>query len=115
MEKKERNKWTQKFRELGIKHALSSKASAGKLVFIEELVVNSGKTKDFVSKFKKFGWKSLLVIDGDQAAKDLSRYTGRLSDKDVLSVQGVNVYDILKRDQLVITSSALKTLEERLK
>ena len=59
--------------------------------------------------------KSLLIIDGDVGAKDLSRYTGRLCDKDVLSVQGVNVYDILKRDQLVITSSALKTLEERLK
>ena len=57
----------------------------------------------------------MLIIDGDQGAKDLSRYTGRLCDKDVLSVQGVNVYDILKRDQLVITSSALKTLEERLK
>ena len=109
------HKLNKKFRELGIKHALSSKASAGKLLFIEEFAVKSGKTKDFVSMFQKFGWKSLLIIDGDEGAKDLSRYTGRLCDKDVLSVQGVNVYDILKHDQLVITSSALKSLEERLK
>ena len=58
---------------------------------------------------------NITFIDGDKGAKDLSRYTGRLCDKDVLSVQGVNVYDILKRDQLVITLSALKSLEERLK
>ena len=76
---------------------------------------HTGFYYQFVLKFQKLGWKSFLIIDADQAAKDLSRYTGRLCDKDVLSVQGVNVYDILKRDQLVITSSALKTLEERLK
>ena len=109
------HKLNKKFRELGIRHALSSKAISGKLVFVEEIVVKSGKTKDFVAKFDKFGWKSFLIIDGNEEAKALARYTGRLCDKDVLSVQGVNVYDILNRDRLVITSSALKILEERLK
>jgi large subunit ribosomal protein L4 len=109
------HKLNKKFRELGLRHALSSKAISGKLLFVDSIDVKSGKTRDFVAKFSGFGWKSVLIIDGNDEAKALSRYTGRLYDKDVLSVHGANVYDILKSEQLVITSSALKTLEERLK
>ena len=104
-----------KFRRLGIKHALSSKISSGKVVFIEELKSNFEKTKDLVKIFDKYGWSNLLVIDDQENAKDLSKFTKRLSNRDVLSVNGINVYDILRREQLVITSAALKQLEDRLK
>ena len=104
-----------KFRRLGIKHALSSKISSGKVVFIEELKPNFEKTKDLVKIFDKYGWSNLLVIDDQENAKDLSKFTKRLSKRDVLSVNGINVYDILRREHLVITSAALKQLEDRLK
>ena len=103
-----------KFRKLGIKHALSSKIASGKIVFVEELKLSLEKTKDLVNVFDKYGWQNLLIIDGQENAKDLSKFTKRLSNRDVLSVNGINVYDILRRDQLLITSTALKTLEERL-
>ena len=104
-----------KFRRLGIKHALSSKISSGKIVFIEDLKLKFEKTKDLVKIFDTFGWSNLLVIDDQENAKDLSKFTKRLSNRDVLSVNGINVYDILRREYLVITSAALKQLEDRLK
>ena len=104
-----------KFRRLGIKHALSSKVLSGKVVFIEELKPKFEKTKDLVKIFDKYGWSNLLVIDDQENAKDLSKFTKRLSNRDVLSVNGINVYDILRREQLVITSAAIKQLEDRLK
>ena len=103
-----------KFRQLGIKHALSSKISLGKIVFVDEIKAKFEKTKDLVKVFDKYGWNSLLIIDNQENAKDLAKFTKRLSNRDVLSVNGINVYDILRRDQLLITSSALKQLEERL-
>ena len=104
-----------KFRRLGIKHALSSKISSGKVVFIEDLKPNFTKTKDLVKIFDTYGWSNLLVIDDQENAKGLSKFTKRLSNRDVLSVNGINVYDILRREHLVITSAALKQLEDRLK
>ena len=104
-----------KFRRLGIKHALSSKVLSGKVVFIEELKPKFEKTKDLVKIFDMYGWSNLLVIDDQENAKDLSKFTKRLSNRDVLSVNGINVYDILRREQLVITSAAIKQLEDRLK
>ena len=103
-----------KFRKLGIKHALSSKISTGKIVFIEELKSTFEKTKDLVKIFDKYGWKNVLVVDEQENAKGLAKYTRRLSNRDVLSVSGINVYDILRRDHVVITSAALKELEEKL-
>ena len=104
-----------KFRRLGIKHALSSKISSGKLVFIEDLKQSFEKTKDLVKIFDNYGWTNLLVIDDQENAKGLSKFTKRLSNRDVLSVNGINVYDILRREHLVITSAALKQLEDRFK
>ena len=104
-----------KFRRLGIKHALSSKISSGKIIFIEDLKPKFEKTKDLVKIFDTYGWSNLLVIDDQENAKDLSKFTKRLSNRDVLSVNGINVYDILRREYLVITSAALKQLEDRLK
>jgi len=103
-----------KYRKLGLKHALSSKISTGKIVFIEGLKSNFEKTKDLVKIFDKYGWQSLLIIDDQEKVKGLAKFTKRLAKRDVLSVNGINVYDILRRDQLLITSAALKQLEERL-
>ena len=103
-----------KFRKLGLKHALSSKISTGKIVFIEGLKSNFEKTKDLVKIFDLYGWHNLLVIDDQENARNLSRFTKRLANQDVLSVNGINVYDILRKEHLVITSAALKQLEEKL-
>ena len=103
-----------KFRKLGLKHALSSKISAGKIVFIEDLKSNFEKTKDLVKIFDSYGWRNLLIIDDQENARNLSRFTKRLANRDVLSVNGINVYDILRKELLVITSTALKQLEEKL-
>ena len=103
-----------KFRQLGLKHALSSKISTGKIVFIEGLKSNFEKTKDLVKIFDLYGWSNLLIIDDQESAKNLSRFTKRLDNRDVLSVNGINVYDILRKEHLVITSTALKQLEEKL-
>ena len=103
-----------KFRKLGLKHALSSKISTGKIVFIEDLKSNFEKTKDLVKIFDSYGWRNLLIIDDQENARNLSRFTKRLANRDVLSVNGINVYDILRKEHLVITSTALKQLEEKL-
>ena len=103
-----------KFRKLGLKHALSSKISTGKMVFIEDLKSNFEKTKDLVKIFDSYGWRNLLIIDDQENARNLSRFTKRLANRDVLSVNGINVYDILRKEHLVITSTALKQLEEKL-
>ena len=103
-----------KFRKLGLKHALSSKISTGKIVFIEDLKSNFEKTKDLVKIFDLYGWGNLLIIDDQENARNLSRFTKRLANRDVLSVNGINVYDILRKEHLVITSAALKQLEEKL-
>ena len=103
-----------KVRRLGIKHALSSKILSGKIVFIEDLKSKFEKTKDLVKIFDTYGWSNLLIIDDQENAKDLSKFTKRLANRDVLSVNGINVYDILRREHLVITSAALKQLEDRL-
>ena len=103
-----------KFRKLGIKHALSSKVSSGKVVFVDEIKANFEKTKDLVKVFDKYGWQSLLIIDDQEKAKGLAKFTKRLANRDVLSVNGINVYDILRKDQLLITSAALKQLEDKL-
>ena len=103
-----------KFRKLGLKHALSSKILTGKIVFIEGLKPNFEKTKDLVKILDLYGWRNLLIIDDQENARNLSRFTKRLANRDVLSVNGINVYDILRKEHLVITSAALKQLEEKL-
>ena len=95
-------------------HSLSSKASSVNVVFVDEIKTNFQKTKDLVRIFDKYGWQSVLIIDEQEKAKGLAKFTKRLTNRDVLSVNGINVYDILRKDQLLITSAALKQLEEKL-
>jgi len=106
---------TKKFRKLGLKTALSAKAKAGQLIVLDEAVAAEPKTKDMAAKLKKLGWTSVLVIDGDAVNENFARATRNIPLVDLLPQQGANVYDILRRDTLVLTKGAVEQLEARLK
>ena len=104
-----------KVRRLALKTALSSKAADGKLVVLEAAKLESGKTKDLAARLKDLGWASTLVIDGAEVDQMFARAARNIPAFDVLPQQGANVYDILRRDTLVLTCDALQALEARLK
>lgn len=104
-----------KIRKLGLKTALSSKAAAGKLIVIDDIAMKDAKTKALQTKLAKLGWNSALVIDGAEVNENFKRAVANIPQVDVLPTQGANVYDILRRDTLVITKAGLAKLEERLK
>ena len=104
-----------KFRKLGLKHALSAKAGAGELVVIEDLNLAEAKTAALAKKVRELGWKRVLIIDGDERNESFLRAAANLQGVDVLPSMGANVYDILKRDTLVITKAGAEALEARLK
>lgn len=106
---------TKKFRKLGLKIALSAKAKAGQLVVIDEASANEPKTKALAAKLTKLGWSSVLVIDGDAVNENFARAARNIPLVDLLPQQGANVYDILRRDTLVLTKGAVEQLEARLK
>ncbi|MGE4527033.1 MAG: 50S ribosomal protein L4 [Rhodospirillaceae bacterium] len=106
---------TKKFRKLGLKTALSAKAAEGKLVVLEDGKFASAKTKDFAAKLKGLGWASALIIDGPEVDGNLALASRNVIGIDVLPQQGANVYDILRRDTLVLTKAAVEHLEARLK
>jgi len=106
---------TKKFRKLGLKTALSAKAAEGKLVVLDEAKFGSAKTKDFAAKLKVLGWASALIIDGPEVDVNLALASRNVVGIDLLPQQGANVYDILRRDTLVLTKAAVEHLEARLK
>lgn len=106
---------TKKFRALGLRHALSAKATAGNLVVIENADVAEAKTKALAATVKNLGWKRVLVIDGAEVNANFARAARNIAGVDVLPSIGANVYDILRRDTLVLTKSAVEALEARLK
>ncbi len=103
-----------KVRKLGLKNALSAKQKDGKLV-IWAGAKSSGKTKELNAKLQKLGWGSVLVIDGPLVDENFARAARNIPNFDVLPQQGANVYDILRRDTLVLTKGAVEHLVERLK
>jgi len=104
-----------KVRKLGLKMALSAKAAEGKLTILDEAAVKQSKTKALVGKFGKLGWSSVLIIDGPEIDEGFARAARNIPGVDVLPQQGANVYDILRRDTLVLTKAAVAKLQERLK
>lgn len=106
---------TKKFRALGLRHALSAKAGAGDLVVIDTAEVAEAKTKSLAAAVKNLGWKRVLVIDGAEVNANFARAARNIEGMDVLPSIGANVYDILRRDTLVLTKSAVEALEARLK
>ena len=104
-----------KVRRLGLKSALSAKHGEGKLVVIDAAKLEEGKTKALRARFAAFGWESVLILDGPELDPLFARAARNLPKVDVLPQQGANVYDILRRDTLVLTRAAVEHLEARLK
>jgi len=106
---------TKKFRKLGLKHALSSKAATGNLVILDEASAKDAKTGALAKQVKDLGWKRALIIDGATLDENFVVATRNIDTIDVLPTMGANVYDILKSDTLVITKAGIEALEARLK
>ena len=103
------------FRALGLRHALSAKAKAGELVILDTTAVAEAKTASLAKAVQERGWKRVLVIDGASVNENFALAARNIEGVDVLPTIGANVYDILKRDTLVITKAGVEALEARLK
>ncbi len=103
-----------KVRTLGLKHALSATAKEGALVLLDKATA-SGKTAELAKQVKELGWKRALVIDGAEVNDNFAQAARNIDGLDILPTIGANVYDILKRDTLVLTKAGVEALEARLK
>ncbi|MBO6507930.1 MAG: 50S ribosomal protein L4 [Roseibium sp.] len=104
-----------KVRVLGLKHALSAKAKADGIVVVEDAKAAEAKTKALKAQLDKLGLSSALVIDGAEVDNNFALASRNIPHVDVLPVQGINVYDILRANTLVLTKAAVSALEERFK
>jgi large subunit ribosomal protein L4 len=104
-----------KVRALALKHALSAKAKDGGIVLIEDAKLADTKTKSLKGHFAKLGVANALVIDGAEIDNGFRLAARNIPNIDVLPIQGINVYDILRRNTLVLTRAAVDALEARLK
>jgi len=104
-----------KVRRLALRCALSGKAKDGKLIVLDQAALADGKTKALKQRFEKFGWDSVLIVGGESLDENFARAARNLPKVDVLPQQGANVYDIIRRDTLVLTRDAVQHLEARLK
>ena len=109
------HKLPKKVRKLALKTALSAKAAEGKLVVLDAAKSKNGKTAELVRRLGVLGWSSALIIDGAAVDAGFARAARNIPGIDVLPQQGANVYDILRRDTLVLTKDAVQALEARLK
>lgn len=106
---------TKKVRRLALRVALSVKQESGNLVVLSEAKAKTAKTSALAKQVEKLGWHSALIIDGAEIDKNFSLAARNIKGIDVLPQQGANVYDILRRDTLVLTKGAIEKLVERLK
>jgi len=104
-----------KVRALALKHALSAKVKSEALVVIDKCEMKEAKTKELKARFSKLGFRSVLIIDGAEVQAAFAKAARNLPHVDVLPVQGINVYDILNHDKLVLTKAAVEALEARFK
>jgi large subunit ribosomal protein L4 len=104
-----------KVRKLALKTALSSKQADGQLVVLDSASLAAGKTKDLAKRLKALGISSALIVDGEKVDENFARAARNIPGIDVLPTQGANVYDIVRRDTLVLTRAAIEKLEARLK
>jgi large subunit ribosomal protein L4 len=103
-----------KVRALGLRHALSSKAGSKALIVLDDAVLADPKTKDLRSSLEGLGISNALVISGEQVDENFAKAARNLPCIDVLPAQGLNVYDVLRRDTLVLTKAAVEKIHERL-
>jgi large subunit ribosomal protein L4 len=103
-----------KIRALGLRHAISSKAKDQSLVILDQ-ASSDGKTKTLVKAFEQLGLANALIIDGANVNESFAKAARSIPNIDVLPIQGINVYDILRRKKLVLTKAAVEALEARFK
>ena len=104
-----------KVRALALRHALSAKAKDGGLIVVDALSAKDAKTKGLSAQFEKLGLANALIIGGAEIDESFGRAARNIPNIDVLPVQGINVYDILRREKLVLTRAAVDALEARFK
>jgi large subunit ribosomal protein L4 len=104
-----------KVRALALRHALSAKAKDGGIVVIEQASLDDAKTKALKDRFGKLGWANALIVDGAEVNEKFALAARNIPNVDVLPVQGINVYDIMRREKLVLTRAAVDALEARFK
>ena len=104
-----------KVRALGLRHALSAKAKDGGLIVIENADLKEAKTKALLGHFSGLGLTNALIIDGAELNNGFAAAARNIPNMDVLPIQGINVYDILRRQKLVLTKAAIDALEARFK
>ena len=104
-----------KLRQLALQHALSAKAKESSIVVLSEATLKEPKTKMLVQNLEKLGFSNALIIGGAEIDKNFGLAARNLHQIDVLPVQGINVYDIMRRQKLVLTKAALDALEARFK
>jgi len=102
-----------KVRALALRHALSAKAKDGGIIVLDRASIDAGKTKALLTRFGELGLNNALIIDGAEVEVNFARAARNIPNIDVLPVQGINVYDILRRRTLVLTKAALDALEAR--
>lgn len=104
-----------KVRALALKHALSAKAKDGSLIVLDNVTLEAAKTKALLGHFSGLGLTNALIIDGAEVHVGFAQAARNIPNIDVLPIQGINVYDILRRQKLVLTKAALDALEARFK
>jgi large subunit ribosomal protein L4 len=106
-----------KVRALALKHALSSKAKDGGIVVLDQAAIDGdkAKTKGLKERFGKLGFTSALIVDGAELNDTFALAARNIPNIDVLPIRGINVYDIMRREKLVLTRAALTALEARFK
>lgn len=109
------HKLQKKVRQLGMRSALSSKAASGKLMVVDTLEMSDAKTKALKALLANYDARSFLIVGGAEVDTGFARAASNLNGVDVLPQQGANVYDILRRDMLIMTRDAVEHLEARLK
>lgn len=104
-----------KVRALALRHALSAKAKAEELIIVDDLVASEAKTKALAGAFAGLGLTNALIIGGAELDANFKLAAQNIPNIDVLPIQGINVYDILRRGKLVLSKAAVEALEERFK
>jgi len=104
-----------KVRALALRHALSAKAKDGGLIVVDNVAIKDAKTKTLTGHFSGLGLTNALIIDGAELHNGFAAAARNIPNIDVLPIQGINVYDILRRQKLVLTKAAVDALEARFK
>ena len=103
-----------KVRRLAMRSALSDKQAGGRLAILDDAALEAPKTRELAARLATLGWSNVLIVTGPEVDSNLARAAANLPNVDVLPQQGANVYDIVRRDMLVLTRAAAEHLQERL-